>query len=70
MSAFATCATPGQKTEPRVRGDHGPAKYVTVSNGHSARYSRRKSVIAPTLTMSTKKAETSGRITKAFGDGP
>ena len=33
-------------------------------------YSLRKSEIAPTLTMSTKKAETSGRITNAVGAGP
>ena len=66
MSASAI-ALPRSETEARLRAARGAAKYVTVSD---RRQSRRKSEIAPTLTMSTKKAETSGRITKAFGDGP
>jgi hypothetical protein len=33
-------------------------------------YSDKKNVIAVTLTRLTNKADTSGRITKALGDGP
>lgn len=40
------------------------------SAGGSPPQNDRKKVIAATFTRSTKKAETSGRMMKAFGEGP
>ena len=40
------------------------------SHSHKSCQRARNTLIAITLMMSTKKAETSGRMMKAFGDGP
>jgi len=43
---------------------------VGAAEPRQARYKDKNNVIAATLTRLTNRADTNGRIMKAFGDGP
>ena len=64
-------ATANGRVTTAARDQIALGKFHFRTNDDSAKtYSDKKNVIAVTLTRLTNKADTSGRITKALGDGP
>ena len=51
-------------------GDELAAVFRKLAKPSAAYQKARNTLIAITLMMSTKKAETNGKMMKAFGDGP